>query len=111
MNARNFFIISIAVIALLGLVASCGQKEESSTPAEMSPGAQTAEVQTVSSKIVDPVCGMQIDPGTDIIAEYKGMTYHFCSTECRDQFMQDPEKYMSPEGHQMEGEMPGGHGN
>jgi YHS domain-containing protein len=42
----------------------------------------------------DPVCGMQVDEdraaGT---SEYQGQTYYFCSTSCKQQFDQNPERY------------------
>lgn len=53
--------------------------------------------QTLSS-VVDPVCGMHVDPqkarGS---AEYKGKTYYFCSAGCEQKFKADPEKYLTKE--------------
>ena len=43
----------------------------------------------------DPVCGMSVDPQKSTAASaYRGKTYHFCSTSCRDKFEQAPEKYI-----------------
>jgi YHS domain-containing protein len=44
----------------------------------------------------DPVCGMEIFP-EDAAAtiEYGGTTYHFCSVRCRDQFIDDPVRFVS----------------
>lgn len=45
----------------------------------------------------DPVCGMEIIPQSGTKAEksdYKGKTYYFCSTLCKVQFEQNPEKYV-----------------
>jgi YHS domain-containing protein len=45
----------------------------------------------------DPVCGMTIFP-EDAAAtiEYRGTTtYHFCSLRCRDQFIDDPVRFVS----------------
>lgn len=48
----------------------------------------------------DEVCGMNIDEDQSRAAgymrEYKGKTYFFCSTECRDEFVKMPERYLSP---------------
>lgn len=45
--------------------------------------------------VIDPVCGMTIDPhSTPHRAEYKGHTYYFCSAGCRTKFSADPEKYL-----------------
>jgi len=43
----------------------------------------------------DPVCGMEVDttdPGT-IKTEYRGKTYYFCATTCRDSFLKEPTHY------------------
>ena len=48
-------------------------------------------------KVTDPVCGMQVDPATTPHhAEHVGSEYHFCSARCREKFIADPEKYLSP---------------
>ena len=43
----------------------------------------------------DPVCGMDIDPGTAAgTSEYQGKTYYFCSLGCKKSFDKEPEKYL-----------------
>lgn len=45
--------------------------------------------------VTDPVCGMRIDPaGAAASEQYDGYTYYFCSTNCRDLFMADPQRYV-----------------
>jgi YHS domain-containing protein len=39
-----------------------------------------------TATVVDPVCGMTVDPATAQTAELDGHTYHFCSQGCRDTF-------------------------
>jgi len=47
--------------------------------------------------IVDPVCGMTVDPAaTPHHASTGGTTSYFCSAACRDKFVADPGKYLSP---------------
>lgn len=48
----------------------------------------------------DPVCGMSVDPQqTTAASAYRGKTYQFCSTSCRDKFEKEPDKYAaSPAG-------------
>ncbi len=42
----------------------------------------------------DPVCGMQVTADTKGgKSEYKGRTYYFCSTEHKQTFERNPEKY------------------
>ena len=44
-------------------------------------------------KVIDPVCGMKIDPLKAIEYEYKGKIYHFCSSNCEAHFKNDPERF------------------
>ena len=45
--------------------------------------------------VVDPVCGMTVDPHTaKHRAEYRGHPYYFCSAGCRTKFVADPRKYL-----------------
>ncbi|NDY43007.1 heavy metal translocating P-type ATPase [Dissulfurirhabdus thermomarina] len=50
-------------------------------------------------RYVDPVCGMSTDEeGAFIPYGHGGMTYHFCSTRCLEQFKADPERYVGSAG-------------
>jgi Cu+-exporting ATPase len=44
-------------------------------------------------KVVDPVCGMEIDPRSAIEHEYQGKIYHFCNPNCETHFKRDPERF------------------
>ncbi|MFX1328730.1 MAG: heavy metal translocating P-type ATPase [Promethearchaeota archaeon] len=44
-------------------------------------------------KVVDPVCGMEIDPKRAIEYEYKDKIYYFCNPNCEAHFKRDPERY------------------
>ena len=51
---------------------------------------------TETSKVIDPVCGMTVDPAkTPHHAHYHGKEYHFCGNGCRTKFEADPEKYLA----------------
>jgi P-type Cu+ transporter len=39
---------------------------------------------------IDPVCGMEVDPATDLRADYDGHTYVFCNPSCLTRFTADP---------------------
>lgn len=46
--------------------------------------------------LLDPVCGMTVDPGsTRHIAEHGGVIYAFCSAGCRTAFRKDPAAYLT----------------
>ena len=41
--------------------------------------------------VIDPVCGMRIDPDDAVATEeHDGETYYFCSEACREAFVADP---------------------
>ncbi len=62
-------------------------------------GSGTAsEEKKAAAKVVDPVCGMEVDPKTAVSATYKGQTYYFCSAEDKTKFEKDPEKYIKKTG-------------
>jgi len=46
------------------------------------------------SLVLDPVCGMSVDPQTSLSHDHGGKTFHFCSSSCRDKFARDPGKYL-----------------
>src|SRR5437763_11192526 len=47
--------------------------------------------------VLDPVCGMYVDPAKARgAAEYQGTTYYFCSPRCEQRFKAEPEKYLAP---------------
>jgi len=50
---------------------------------------------TAEGGVIDPVCGMTVDPHTTKHrAEHRGHTYYFCSAGCRAKFAADAQKYL-----------------
>ncbi len=48
-------------------------------------------------KVIDPVCGMQVDPSTAAAhVTHEDREFFFCSPSCRDKFAADPAKYSRP---------------
>lgn len=44
----------------------------------------------------DHVCDMDVDERTATVkTDYEGDTYFFCSEECKEKFVADPERYVS----------------
>jgi YHS domain-containing protein len=68
-------------------LACCNQTE----------AASCCEKKTMlETEAVDPVCGMKVDPNeTDLQIEHERKTHYFCSTDCGDRFINDPEKYLA----------------
>lgn len=51
--------------------------------------------QTSPGDVLDPVCGMHVDPETaGHRAENDGQVYYFCSDRCREKFVADPGRYL-----------------
>jgi len=47
----------------------------------------------------DLVCGMNVDEKTaKYKSQYKGQTYYFCGSACRNSFEKNPEKYVKGSG-------------
>ena len=47
-----------------------------------------------STSVKDPVCGMDIEASTAAgLTEYKGQTYYFCGSKCKEKFDLNPEQY------------------
>jgi Cu+-exporting ATPase len=48
--------------------------------------------------VLDPVCGMTIDPADAVgHIDYKGQTYYFCAESCLEQFRENPEHFLTPD--------------
>ena len=43
----------------------------------------------------DLSCGMPLSAGVEDTAHYDGKVYGFCSSECKETFLKDPEKYLA----------------
>ncbi len=56
----------------------------------------TTKPQNAGPLVIDPVCGMKVDPETTPFAEYKGRTFHFCCNHCKTRFQQNPEMFLAP---------------
>lgn len=44
---------------------------------------------------IDPVCGMDVDETTStFFSEYKGRKFFFCGKMCKEEFDDDPERFL-----------------
>lgn len=44
---------------------------------------------------LDPICGMTTADYLKDTADYKGKTYGFCNTMCKEKFLENPEQYIN----------------
>src|SRR5262245_54325779 len=57
----------------------------------------THGTQVEPGSVIDPVCGMSVDPHTTPHRHiHRGLTYYFCSAGCRTKFAADAARYVSP---------------
>lgn len=48
-------------------------------------------------KVIDPVCGMTVDPATSRHRfDHEGRLFHFCSSRCQQKFAANPAQYLRP---------------
>ena len=53
---------------------------------------------TKTNTVIDPVCGMSVNPETTkITTVVEAQSYYFCAESCRKAFEEDPEKFLEPE--------------
>ncbi|MBN8961871.1 MAG: heavy metal translocating P-type ATPase [Rhizobiales bacterium] len=61
----------------------------------------THDVAADDGRVIDPVCGMRVDPTTrKHVFDHDHTTYHFCSAGCRTKFAADPQRYLDPKPQQ-----------
>ncbi|STX03549.1 heavy metal translocating P-type ATPase [Kocuria rosea] len=71
------------------VVETGGEESTTSDP-------QGENTMSETTTVLDPVCGMNIDPATAAAtAEHEGQTYYFCSTHCAQPFQANPTQYAS----------------
>ena len=57
-----------------------------------------------TNTVVDPVCGMEVDPCTTRwMTTYEDINFYFCAEGCRRAFEQDPKKYSGPKAAKKKG--------
>lgn len=63
-----------------------------------------ASAKNSPTKIIDPVCGMEMETGrTNQVLVHKGDSYWFCSEVCRGAFATNPGKYLKPKSDKKKG--------
>jgi len=102
-NVLDVIALLLAVAAVVS-AAGCAEKtqitgnqiwgaSEQVTPAE-TPAAMIS-TDSASSKVVDVVCKMKVEKSVIDTSVYKGKTYYFCSPYCKQEFDNNPEKYIN----------------
>jgi Cu+-exporting ATPase len=83
-----------------GMAATGGHHHPAEASGESCGGKHGGEP-AAAAAVIDPVCGMRVDPQ---IAKhrftYRGQDYFFCSGRCRGRFEAEPEKFLEPAKHE-----------
>jgi YHS domain-containing protein len=97
---ENISPLRFLLISMMAL-AACHQNPQSEENADLNVSSDTMVVKTDNSKPKftaamvdnkkDPNCGMPVTAGIADTVHYKGKVYGFCSDECRDAFLKNPD--------------------
>lgn len=55
---------------------------------------EDGQFKDVVTMATDPVCGMAVEEGKGVSAEWDGRTFHFCARGCRDEFLRSPSEFV-----------------
>ena len=89
----------ILVISIL--LAACSSHSQKETTVDNMKDSLTAVVPVYKFENVnfaskkDLGCGMPLSAGIEDTAHYKGKIYGFCSKECKEDFLKDPEGHIA----------------
>ncbi len=56
---------------------------------------EDGQFKQMTAMAIDPVCGMSVEQEKAIAAEWDGQTFYFCAKGCRDEFLAQPQHYLS----------------
>ncbi|NNV56334.1 YHS domain-containing protein [Limnovirga soli] len=94
---------TVITLALCTIVLFACNQSADKTAATKDTTAMTTVDTTVSNNLSsltlaadkDKVCGMPISAGLGDTSLYKGAIYGFCSKECKDEFLKNPDGYLA----------------
>ncbi|MFN4285116.1 MAG: YHS domain-containing protein [Lacibacter sp.] len=89
--------VRLVVIAAAFLLASCSGNESnhSHEPAAAAASKKEQFKDVVFANEKDYICGMPVSAGVADTAHYNGKVYGFCATECKEEFLKNPEQYIA----------------
>lgn len=87
--------LSLFLSFAIGATSCNNQVKENKQPTAVAP-AMHEDTSKYTATMVDnkrdPSCGMPVSAGIGDTVHYKNKVLGFCSKECKDEFMKDPEK-------------------
>jgi YHS domain-containing protein len=94
---KTITLLSITALSLITL--SCSKEQKTGNDVEVTVADDTNHMATgdkLNVEVVnelDPICGMDNATHLKDTANYKGKTYGFCNTMCKEKFLENPEEY------------------
>lgn len=98
---KTITLLSITAFSLIAF--SCSKDQNTSNDVEVTVAEDhPTEAMTKGNKLnvevvneLDPICGMDNATHLKDTANYKGKTYGFCNTMCKEKFLENPEEYVN----------------
>lgn len=101
-----FIKFSAVVITALVLTSCGGGTEKNATSDTSKTAGMPMHMDSTESKkemftnvqfalTKDPACNMPLSAGIEDTTHYKDKVYGFCSKECKDEFLKDPESFLA----------------
>ena len=91
-------ILFTSILFAAVFVISCNQQPKETKESQVVPVAQADSSKFTAAMVDnkrDPSCGMPVSAGIEDTVHYKNKVLGFCSKECKDDFLKDPEKGMT----------------
>jgi YHS domain-containing protein len=91
--------VLLIVVLFAGLsVFSCNNQSKQNGASDTLSVTKTDSVKYTAAMVDnkrDPSCGMPVSAGIGDTAHYKNLVLGFCSKECKDEFLKNPEKNLA----------------
>jgi YHS domain-containing protein len=89
----RFYIFILGMLTLPRILFSCSQKPNRETTSLVSRKSDSVKKKFTADLVdnkKDPSCGMPVTAGIEDTVHYNGKVYGFCSDECKQIFLKDP---------------------
>jgi YHS domain-containing protein len=89
-------LVAVGFLVVAFFITSCGSQNAKKNMESNVASVTNVDTIKFTAAMVDnkrdPSCGMPVSAGIGDTAHYKGKVLGFCSKECKDDFLKDPEK-------------------
>lgn len=91
---------NLIILSMLFFLFGCKQKQKQNAPPVEPLVKEIPKVGNIYKQMKfdnkkDFICEMPVTAGVSDTAQYKGKVYGFCATECKEEFLKNPEQYLT----------------